>query len=319
MKKIVLILSIFICIPLCGMKRSLCISDDRCTKRPRIEQETQEQKPQSLPIDMFFAIIETYSYKKDNLKETIKAIKSFALTNTIFCNYYTHSMNNITEKLYKQFFCSDESIAKNLCPIRYKNSLQKKLKALCLQADPINLRNQELNEFESILSKSIKTGANPDFTYNYKGEPSTLIMIAYNIRNEEFFSLLLEKESNFNKLTPQNKTLLMRAVQFPIKTSLVKKIIEHPSVTIDQQNNHGRTALSHCIKDRKKHRVTEAFISTIKNLLIKGADPELTDNKGKSPLTRAQKLSDSHPAMKNRAIQLIEAAIAKKNQPIQTA
>ncbi|HLJ31637.1 MAG TPA: ankyrin repeat domain-containing protein, partial [Candidatus Babeliales bacterium] len=88
------------------------------------------------------------------------------------------------------------------------------------------------------------------------------------------------------------------------------EICQYPHVKINQQNNRGETALLYSLIKRKGYRIGNLFIDTIKELLKKGADPELGNKYGLTPLMAAKDLGN------NDIISLIEQAIQDKQSVI---
>lgn len=310
-KHLLLICSISMPLHIDAMKR-LCPHNDegRSTKRPCITHNVY------LPTDMQMVIFDKCTENKGKLRSVVATINTFARTNTHFYKLYNDQqfIDNLIEMLSKNFYCSHETVARVL-HTQGKNRLilQERLQSLCL-----NRRSYRRHEkiFSQNLDSLIKQGANLEFTYNHDYQPKTILMISYEESINPYRSLF-EKKVNFNQKTPQNKTLLMMLTQYPICYQNAKKIISHPHVNIDEENNRGETALLKSIKNRKKHTLTNVFIITIKKLLEAGADPKKTDRNGNTPLSIANELNDTDAAgKKNEIIQLIQDAITKQSQLI---
>ncbi len=269
----------------------------------------------SLPLELDQSIISMVIDNELKLRPCIRTIKSFALTNKQSSSLFNNQkyIDDLIERLSKRFYCSHEAATKALSTPKAINrlSLQKRLFYLCLKP---NLVEDISSRFDLLL----KQGANVDFTYNYAYQPQTLLMIKCN----ELQSIKLEKEyspcfcslvekANFNQQTQHNKTLLIQAVEYPIRYDFAKIVIKHEKIDINWQNSKKETALLHCIKNRKKHHMTKIFVKTIKNLLQYGANPLLADNLGKTPLEAAYEIPDVSE-MKDIVIKHILKSIVKQ-------
>jgi len=82
---------------------------------------------------------------------------------------------------------------------------------------------------------------------------------------------------------------------------------ENSTLIINQQNNRGETALLHCLIKRKAYYLAgKTFISIVQELLERGADPELGNKEGITPLMAAYDLKNDV------VIDLIKQAIQNK-------
>jgi len=308
MRNILIACSILLATPMSAMKR---LRDEYKKKRPAkkicLEHTIQ------LPPEIEQSIFEMAIHNEHTLHSCIATIKACALTNKR--RYYLFSSqntDNLIEKLSQKFYCSHETVAKNLHTPQANKCLllQNKLLSLCSE-------NNFAPDATEQFNRLIKEGVNVNFTYNYESQPQTLLMICYKklfcMPHEKkcssaFYSLT--EKANFNQQTPYNKTLLMKVTTYPITSHGAKRIINHKKVNINEQNNQGETALLYCIKNRKEYPVTDVFFKTIERLLEKGANPLLADRNGYTPLDALYDIPDLSE-MKDILIQRIKDSIEK--------
>lgn len=169
------------------------------------------------------------------------------------------------------------------------------------------------------LDTLIKQNINLEFTFNDYSSGHTAIrtplMISFNIPlfqyNNHMFTILLEKGANINCCTAHGLTPLTLALEYPMELQKYKTILRHPQLTINQQNRRGESALLHCLLRRQRLRIglrtTPFFIEVVGELLAAGADPELANNAGLTPLDAAKILEDNH------LIHIIQDAIEQKS------
>ena len=126
-------------------------------------------------------------------------------------------------------------------------------------------------------------------------------------QNNRLFDLLIQENININQGNSHGITVLQSATEWPIHEHYYETLLNHPGISINQTNKHGETALLHSLINRKKHIMTNIFIHAIQALLTAGADPELKNNIGTTPLDAAIELKDDI------VIRSIKKAIKKKH------
>ena len=270
--------------------------------------------PIKLPREMDQFIIDRIINNECKLRLCIKTIKAFVQTNKesyIFFNNQKY-IDELIEKLSKKFFCSDATSAKTLCTPKANDrlDLQNNLFTLCTKI-------KSISNFTETFNRLIGKNVNVNFTYNYRHQPQTLLMIRHSWlarmrskdKNFSCFPLLVEK-ANFNQKTSHNKTLLIKSVEFPIAYDIAEKIIKDKRIEINEQNNQGETALLRCIKNRKKNPMTSVFVKTIQKLLQYKSNPLLADKFGKTPLRAAYEINDLSE-MRDMVIKFIQDSITK--------
>jgi len=214
--------------------------------------------------------------------------------------------DDIIDNIASKFFCSHATIARflNTPASRKRLHLQYQLKQLCCHPYNLTTSNQ--------LDTLIRRGANLEFTYSHSNIQKTALMICTFNKND-VCPLLLEKGADINGCNAHGWSALTLAATFPISIGILRKLINHPDININKQNNRGETALLKTIIDRKNRHVGPAFhigpafMDTIRLLLGAKADPELADRNGLTPLIAAKKLGNQE------VIELIDNAITQKH------
>ena len=236
-------------------------------------------------------------------------------THTIRNFYYTQKkyyplitdpqfISQLINKLAYQFYCSHETIAKFLDTKESKRqlALQYELKKICDRSDYHFYQSNQ-----ATLIKLIDKGVDLEFSYNYKSSQRTALMFCTTYYNHIFNHLFTI--SNINTVTPHGLTALhLSAGMSPLYPFSCNKICEHPEININQQNNRGETALLYSLIRRKGCSIGNLFIKAIEKLLEKGANPELGNKYGLTPLKAAHDLGNKH------IISLIEQAIQNKQR-----
>jgi ankyrin repeat protein len=128
-----------------------------------------------------------------------------------------------------------------------------------------------------------------EFTYNLGLLQRTPVMLS--LDNENMLKLLLEKGANINGCNAHGLTPLKLGTESPIRPQQYQNLLKHPTLTINQQNKHGESTLLRCLM-RRKHAPSIGFIVMIIRLLNAGADPELANNAGVTPMDAARQLGD---------------------------
>jgi ankyrin repeat protein len=105
----------------------------------------------------------------------------------------------------------------------------------------------------------------------------TALMAAAANGQEEIVETLLKNNANPNLTAFGDNTVLMSAVKYP---RIVKILIMH-NANVSQKDSFGRSALIWAVHNKN--------IESCKILLENGADPNLSDQKGETPLSLARK------------------------------
>jgi ankyrin repeat protein len=87
---------------------------------------------------------------------------------------------------------------------------------------------------------------------------------------------------------------------------LWSQLTNHPNLQLDAKDNNGNTPLL-CALERYNTWPVPHVITTIEQLLEKGADPEISNNDGLTPLKQAEKMNSPQ------LIELFKDAIVKKH------
>jgi hypothetical protein len=251
-----------------------------------------------LPSDLQ-TVIFNFATKNTTEKDYIfatKTVNAIARTN----KHYHAIINekNFSDNLIKQFsqkfYCSHEKIAQFLGTKMAKERLspQSQLKNLYI--------NEKTNEHELYkvkleqnlliaLDELLKKDVDLDFTFDDNELHKTILMIS--IKNyRELFNALIKKNVNINRGNLNGLTPLHIAVEYPINNNYLYSLLNNPTLIINQQNSKGETALLHSLINRKGNPLTDIFENAIKELLKKGADPEIANNEKLTPLKAAQEL-----------------------------
>jgi hypothetical protein len=235
-----------------------------------------------------------------SLKEAAFTINSLAQIN--------HQLN---ELINDPKFCL--SIIKNLAET-FNCSDEEAAKALQTQEAKRRLKLQES------LKKSLERGRYPadlpsgdidlNFTYSgldeYGGEIMTPLMIAIVKNNYYMIQLLPTLGANLNMIGTEGikMTALMFAARYQHAAIII--LFKCQNLNINQQDLQGNTALMHYLAPDMKHYWAYAIVPLF---LDAGADPELANNAGLTPLQAAQQTGDQH------VIDLIQDAIDNPTSP----
>jgi hypothetical protein len=257
----------------------------------------------SLPEDMQIVIISLIIKNNTarSLKEAAHSIDALAQVN--------HQLNTLINNpefclqiiwhLAEQFDCSDEAAAQALQTEEAQQRL-KIQKQFGLLFSPKKKFNEE--KFKQLYEK-YKDYIDIDFTYSEL--KMTLLMLATYATNSatQIYFLLNIGAIDINKASGLGMTALMLSALNSTDPETIQLLCEHPTININQQDNEGNTALLLLCKLCN----TERFkLENLKILIDAGADPEIPDNTGITPLQEAMQLGN------NEAIDLINDAITKK-------
>lgn len=185
-------------------------------------------------------------------------------------------------------------------------------------------------DFDSQLLSLVQQNADLEFTYpDYRKwhvylaydlsdklrnmiieELTPLMIVALNFPQK--IGLLVSQGAHINGTTNKGQTLLMFIAQEKM-TELITLLLEQfkNSLRINQQDVFGATALIYCFIQTatSPENKREAFLNTVQVLLDAGANPNLADNEGNTPLEYAHTYK---PEYNKDAIPLIQQAIEEQ-------
>ena len=268
-----------------------------------VEQEPVEPFPfTDLPKDMQNQIIYFLgSYTTaTTLKEAAFTINSLAQVNNelnAFINDPKFCLQVIKHLAHK-FNCSDEEAAEALKTKEAKRRLmlQRALKNCLMYSD--NPKDMPIGDIDF------------NFTYfDVKEKQLTPLMIALKY-NYSMIQPLLLQGADINTANSDGITALMFAVEHNLWLHSIDILLTSKDLIINKQDLDGNTALMRCCLNTKQNNpphhkiINKRMINTLVNA---GADPELANFAGLTPLAAAQATGDQE------IIDLIQDAIAKKH------
>ncbi|HEX4069031.1 MAG TPA: ankyrin repeat domain-containing protein [Candidatus Babeliales bacterium] len=130
----------------------------------------------------------------------------------------------------------------------------------------------------------------------------TALMLAAKDDDCSFIHILFNRKANVNAADTEGTTALMMAVENG-REHAIKCLLKHPHIAINQQDKKGYTVLLYAFnifRNSKKKLI-------IKFLLDAGANPEIANHNGDTPLQAAKQTGDQE------IIDLIQDAIDKKH------
>jgi hypothetical protein len=268
-----------------------------------------------LPKDIQKYIIALLAQKSSakSLKEAAQIINSLAQAN--------HSLNTlindpqfclqIIKSLAQQFKKADSEASRELQikEARRRYDMQEKFKIL------FDSDNFTKKKFDDLYKEYPDVDLN--FTYDTPGVTfsgaeygDTLFYIGFSDnKNIDAIKLqcLLDSNADVNYFSRGAITALMLEISFNTP-KIVTMLCQYPKTKLNEQNKYGETALSRGLGIYKNYYVSPYFIKNIQILLDAGADPELANNNGLTPLQLAQQIGDQE------IIDLIQNAIEKKHE-----
>jgi ankyrin repeat protein len=128
----------------------------------------------------------------------------------------------------------------------------------------------------SIVSKLLNDGANPNFMV---GNDCTILKLTIMYEYTDIVKLLLDHNANPNLLSINSNNALMLASCFG-NIKIIEMLL-NTGVDINEINKYNSTALANACFSR------ENYIDTVKLLLSRGANPNIIDIYGYSPLMKA--------------------------------
>jgi len=306
--------------------------------------QSQPNEPfplENLPPEVIEKIIQLVSINTtaESLEIAAKTVNSLAQVNKELNEYINDPefCLKLIKHLAVKFDCSDEEVAEKLHTQAAEKRLlaQRLLQTFCkeylykIAKRQVTFLNWE-KQFELIEEKSDKKYIDFEFTYSDPngGIVTPLMICSSNAckNNADGYDTyigiieLIATGIDVNKTNSQGITALMLAskdqrtsaigallkITSPDDQELNKFIQTLPTVNIDQQDLQGNTALLYSIiTTQRRGNLNPSTIT--EDLLNAGADPELANFNGLTPLAAAQQ--NGNPAI----INLIQNAINKKN------
>lgn len=248
----------------------------------------------------------------ENLIEMGKIINILARTNkelNELINDPYFSMQLI-QYLQGKFNCSQLDVIKALQTQEAAKDLrpqwnQKRLYDLVYSI--VSYQHQDTEKALSELSDLCKSeGINLNFMYSNTifGDNFTLLMMAAIRHNKVLMNRLIYYGADINFANNKGHTVLMYVIQKD-DIEAVKMVLSSPNININQQDKDGNTALMLAVKNEQSYRKVIAQM-----LLDAGADPEIADFKGVTPLEQAK--DENIFGQNDKVIAILKQAIRKK-------
>lgn len=272
------------------------------------------------------------------LEEAAKSINALATTNkelNTLINDPVFSLN-LVKHLVKKFNSCEEDVCLAVYTKATKDYLSANIPLKTMMHHRLHFFPQGLLDNNPLLDfnfrfDSVGIDSNEHIITPVIPGGGNILMYAY-YYNERILQSFLQQQPGIDINLPnkEGKTALMIAIngrRIPGHLPAIEFLKNYPLVNINQQDFKGNTALlialetSRIIHNKtvitpganiflptyiKKEVKPKAFI--IRDLLKAGADPELANNEGLTPLQAAKNTNN------NKIIQLISDAITKKNK-----
>jgi ankyrin repeat protein len=121
---------------------------------------------------------------------------------------------------------------------------------------------------------------------------------------------LFEKNIDINATNHAGQTALIIVCQSMRERWAMKELIKAPNIDLNHKDMFGKTALIYLAEKR----VPSPIKRSLQLLIEAGADPELGDNSGLTPLVILQNRPDQNPGIQE-AINYLRDAIVQKYAP----
>jgi hypothetical protein len=257
-----------------------------------------------LPLEIqqhIISLLGQYS-NATSLKEAGQAINALARTNkklNLLMNEPQFCFDLI-RFLARKFKTSDEDAARAVSTkeVQRQFSLQKKLYSF--------VHEKKWDKHKNDIQNLCRGGVDVNFTYK---SGKTVLMYAAEKLDVQLFNFLLEQGADINFANNRGVTALMVAAEsgssYDSYAGFQKLIANHENFNINQQDAQGNTALMYALMTL--HDDTRV----VKSLIDLGADPELANFAGDTPLayiTKSWDLFDNKDAI----IALLKQAIERK-------
>ncbi len=192
----------------------------------------------------------------------------------------------LIKHLAQRFHCSDEIATQALQTkeAQHRLAIQKTFKTLFAQWD------FDVEKFEDLYDQ-YKNYVDLNFTYQHSNhtrydDQSTLLINSALYESPykavKIESLLATNKVNINYQNAYNETALIACAYTNDNPAVLQLLCKSPNIHIDLQDNHGNTALmATCLSKENKHLQSGCIFI----LLHAGANPEIANNKGQTPLT----------------------------------
>jgi WD40 repeat protein len=135
-----------------------------------------------------------------------------------------------------------------------------------------------------LLQAMLEHHANVNATA-HRGETALWWAVRFNHPN--MVGILLAKEADVNAKRGNGETPLMSSVKFRVSLEIVRLLLNH-GAKVNAQNDAGWTALIYAVQEQPNNET-----GAIRELLSHGADPNMADRDGRTPLSIAQTMHRS--------------------------
>jgi hypothetical protein len=221
----------------------------------------------------------------------------------------------LIKRFAQRFKCSDETAAQALQTkeAKHRLSIQETFKTLFAQWD------FDVEEFEGLYDQ-YKNYVDLNFTYQHSNhirydDKSTLLinsaMHESPYKTVKIESLLATNRVNINYQNAYNETALIACAYTNDNPTVLQLLCKSPNIHINLQDNHGNTALMATCLSKKNKNLQSACIFI---LLYEGANPEIANNKGKTPLDIHKEVKSLQDAIQKRRDARIQENIDAEKQ-----
>jgi ankyrin repeat protein len=142
------------------------------------------------------------------------------------------------------------------------------------------------------LDQLLQEGADLEFTYADDDFKNIITPLMLAIKNNSPTAELMLKHSrriHINRTNIHGETPLMYAIMHK-NMNAISALCRNKNIQINKQDNYGNTALMHCLINYANNPETTQIISL---LLAHGAEPEIENKDGVSPLNFAKNINDA--------------------------
>lgn len=146
------------------------------------------------------------------------------------------------------------------------------------------LEEERFQKYHKVLQHMLAYKADVGTT-NQLGE--TVLHLAGRLEMQETFDAAFTKAELTR--TDQNGNNVLHALVRTQNVRMIAKVLNRAPELLQQKNNFGRTPLAELVRraDRLISRMDEKFIATARLMIMKGADPSVTDDHGRTLLHHA--------------------------------
>jgi len=267
-----------------------------------------------LPLEIQHHIISLLSQYSNatSLKEAGAAINALARTNkklNLLVNEPQFCFNLI-RFLAKKFKTSDEDAVRAIATkeVQRQFSLQKKLYSYVSDKQ----WQKHKNDIKNLCTAGVDVYSKADINFIYKSG-RTLLMTAAKNMDISRFDFLVEQGADINFANNNGVTALMLAAEAgainDMPLPFQHLIVTHKNFNINQQDSRGHTALLYAVSTIPIQK------TIVKTLIDVGADPNIANFNGDTPLTLVKGMQKSQIIDQdiNPIIDLFEQVIPKKS------